>query len=1641
MRPNITQLLPTFLFFFLTISEVRSQCNTTPCFTPVPEVDAADACVLPGPQSLDCYYGATTPDAPISIPNPWCVVIHNNHFFAFVADSPTETFSISCYGCASGNGIQAAVLSTADCINFNFVSPCLMDIPTQTTQNLIASGLVPGETYYLCIDGSGGALCDYSINGSVPTVVGPPDDPCLPSNPTTTFNTAAVSNWTVNPPSAGNIIGNSTSNSITVQWLTTGFAEICAQNAFCPDSPNDCFEVNVGENSLSSETAQLCQGKTTECAGQTFASAGTFQVALPSFSGCDSVINCIINLIPTIITNETWMYCEGKSVECAGQEFFNEGIFPITLLNFQGCDSIVRCNIVRIPTNDPPFSFVNICGPGSYMVCETEFTESGLVIETCTNQMGCDSIVRVNLAILNPIASVAPPAVIDCTTNATIVLNGSGSTLNTAIGGLTLYSWSGPGIVGFSNQSTVTVNQPGDYCLILSHGRGGLYCYDTVCVNVVAVSAVPPVPTLTGDPNPCSNTSIIYSAVAGGFPPATVYNWTTPGNIPFTSVAFDSILINWLPGGANGNLCVTAENGCGASQPACAPIVVQQPLLAPILTGPTNVCAGGGAYTFTLDTLYPGTTYNWSIPSGAVISGAGDTVNVNFSASVSGQVCVQALNNCDTLAPVCRNLQVSPVPTVDLSGAATICNGESVTLTFTMTGNGPFDIGWTDGAQNFQLTNVVSGHTVTLNPTQNTTYSLTTLNDNTTPAVCPGTASDAVMATVWQHTSLVLTPELCDGESLFVGGALQTTSGVYVDSFQTIYGCDSIVTNNLTVYNIDSLIINLTTCDPAAAGTTVQNLLQFNGCDSTVTTNVVLLPSNTTNIAYSSCDPADVGIFIQNLLNQYSCDSIVTTTVTFSLSDTTYLSATSCDLAATGTFSQQLVGFDGCDSLIYTTVSLLPSNVVNLSGLSCNPNQVGVFQQDLSNQFGCDSTVITTITQFYLDTTFLATANCDPAATGVFSQTLLTAAGCDSIIVTTVGLLPSSNTQLTGSSCNPNQVGVFQQDLSNQFGCDSTVITTITQFYLDTTFLAGANCDPTATGVFSQTLLTPSGCDSIIVTTVSLLPSNITQLTGADCDPANVGVFTTVLTNQFGCDSTVVTTVSLLPSDQVAIQSTTCDPSASGVFTYNLTNQWGCDSTVTETVALLPSSTTNITFTTCETSQVGTTTTVLTNQYGCDSTVVAVTTLLPIGNCSVTASMIGSTIPCGSNTGTVSITATVGIAPFDYTVLQNGTPVANGTINTIGTPQSVPGLAPGNYTVTVSSPNGYSNTATATIVQLFPPTLTAAVSSDFNGADISCTGDSDGSALATPAGGLAPFTYVWSNGSTSVQANNLAAGAYTVTVTDANQCTNTATITLQEPQPLAFATDIKNPDCIGYKNGAITVVPAGGVAPYQYALSSGAFQSNPIFSGLTDGTYFLTVRDANGCEDDQPIVVSPGSSVTVDLGSDQTIALGESTTIEAVVNIQQSDILSVTWTPAFDTSGCPGCLEQDITPGISTTYSILVEDINGCTDEDRMTVVVDRRKEIYAPNIFSPNDDGVNDFFHLFAKEGLVTNIKSFQIYDRWGSAIFERTDIQPNDQNVGWDGKFRGDKLNPGVYVWYAEITFRDGETILYEGDVTIMR
>ena len=108
--------------------------------------------------------------------------------------------------------------------------------------------------------------------------------------------------------------------------------------------------------------------------------------------------------------------------------------------------------------------------------------------------------------------------------------------------------------------------------------------------------------------------------------------------------------------------------------------------------------------------------------------------------------------------------------------------------------------------------------------------------------------------------------------------------------------------------------------------------------------------------------------------------------------------------------------------------------------------------------------------------------------------------------------------------------------------------------------------------------------------------------------------------------------------------------------------------------------------------------------------------------------------------------------------------------------------------------------------------------------------------------------------------------------------------------------------------------------------------------------------------------------------------------------------------------------------------------------EDEIVVRVRKDRLIYIPNAFTPNDDGFNDLFMIHGGQG-VKQIKTFRIFNRWGEILYEGYNFQPNDPDFGWNGKFKEERLNPGVFVYLAEVEFIDGRVEIYKGDVTLVR
>ena len=212
----------------------------------------------------------------------------------------------------------------------------------------------------------------------------------------------------------------------------------------------------------------------------------------------------------------------------------------------------------------------------------------------------------------------------------------------------------------------------------------------------------------------------------------------------------------------------------------------------------------------------------------------------------------------------------------------------------------------------------------------------------------------------------------------------------------------------------------------------------------------------------------------------------------------------------------------------------------------------------------------------------------------------------------------------------------------------------------------------------------------------------------------------------------------------------------------------------------------------------GTYTATITDNNGCRTTASATITQPLTALSATTAS---SNVSCnGGNNGTITLTANGGTAPYTYNW--------GGGITT----QNRNGLSAGTYTATITDNNGCSTTASATITQ--PLTALSATTATIN---VSCNGGNNGTITLTANGGTAPYTYNWTGGATTQNLNNLVAGNYSVTVSDNNGCSTTASASITQPlTALSASTASSNVSCNGGNNGTITLTANGGTAPYSY---------------------------------------------------------------------------------------------------------------------------------------------------------------------------------------------------------------------------------
>ena len=287
------------------------------------------------------------------------------------------------------------------------------------------------------------------------------------------------------------------------------------------------------------------------------------------------------------------------------------------------------------------------------------------------------------------------------------------------------------------------------------------------------------------------------------------------------------------------------------------------------------------------------------------------------------------------------------------------------------------------------------------------------------------------------------------------------------------------------------------------------------------------------------------------------------------------------------------------------------------------------------------------------------------------------------------------------------------------------------------------------------------------------------------------------------------------------------------------------------------------------------------------------------------------------------------------------------------------------------------------------------------------------------------------------------AGVYQLEVLDpVNGCISydTVEVNVYDNFPELVNFQVIPEECFGDNNGELNIFSVvGGEGPYLFGLGDQGLSLDSTRRNLASGLYVLNIEDIRGCELDTTFIIDQGTDPMLELGEDRFISQGEFVRLSALTNIDPVAIQDLRWTQP-DTLACDTCMVQRLAPLETTEYIATVVDSNGCRATDSVNVYVDRTRGVYIPNAFSPNGDGYNDRITVFSSRN-VRRVVRFLIFDRGGDQVFERKEFPTNDLSLGWDGFHRGRLMNSQTLAYFAEVEYEDGEVVLFEGSIHLVR
>ncbi|MBK9220686.1 MAG: gliding motility-associated C-terminal domain-containing protein [Saprospiraceae bacterium] len=676
---------------------------------------------------------------------------------------------------------------------------------------------------------------------------------------------------------------------------------------------------------------------------------------------------------------------------------------------------------------------------------------------------------------------------------------------------------------------------------------------------------------------------------------------------------------------------------------------------------------------------------------------------------------------------------------------------------------------------------------------------------------------------------------------------------------------------------------------------------------------------------------------------------------------------------------------DRCGNSDSTTASFLyrsNSDTFRITEYSCafTSNTIDTNKYTVN---GCDSIVIHQKIKRLSDSTLISLNTCNPNQKLSDTIYLLNSNGCDSVIFYQYQLNTIHQSVTQNFSCLIQNAFNDTIIVSGQF-CDSLLITEHIPLPTDSIMIQNFTCDSTKQGVVVTNFKNNFGCDSIVTVNTIFTAQQITQLLKQECGLSKNYIDTTIF-NVGNCDSLVITSHIALRIDSNFIQSATCDPSKTGFFTKAFLNQLGCDSIVIETILLNPSDSVFISKNSCLLSQAGTITLKLSNRFGCDSIIQTTTSFIPadtlylqLNTCNRNNVRIDTTIFTTATCDSLVITD-IRFTPADTNIsnLFTCNPSNVGIDTLIFTTKACDSVV---FQTTTLLP---SDTTTILMTSCLPAMV----------------------------------------------------GLDTLILNNTLGCDSVIFMNTSYA-PLRLNYQLDSIHCFNQNDGAFKILNSTDFgSPFEIYFNNTILTNQNQIHNLVPGTYEVFVKDNQGCLTDSVLFTleNPTELIT-DLGNDLEVKQGTSVQL----NLQSNrNLRSVFWQPS-NISNCVSCNQINVIIDLdSWIYTLAIDDRN-CSSLDSIFIRVKKSGNVFAPNVFSPNGDNINDYFYIQGFDQAIVEI--LFIYDRWGNKLFETHNVPVNDPSKGWNGKFVDKQMNPGVYIYYAKIKINN-EFLELIGDLSLIK